>query len=97
MKNIACIILLFFSLNLNSYEGDDDKSRFQILTKCNTVDPINFNEAKTKITFYGDSRMDFVNAGSWYGNNTMAKILNEPYNGVPYSSGDLFSDDKKGY
>lgn len=73
---------------LQGYEGD---GRQPIMLECNTKDF--YDSTQTKITFYGDSRMDFVNKGGVYGNSTMPSILNEPYgNAGAYSADQLFSD-----
>lgn len=63
------------------FEGDGD---FDIMGKCITDDPVKlrYNSIQTKITFYGDSRMDFVNNGGVYGNNRMDTILNVPYGNI---------------
>jgi hypothetical protein len=86
---IFFLLLLAFSNKTESYEGD---GRGVIMYDCNTSDDENivFDLAKTKITFYGDSRMDFVNTPG-YGNSSMDRILNEPYNGVPVPSDQAFS------
>jgi hypothetical protein len=92
------ILIFFFSLDMFAYEGDD---KAVIMNDCITYKKkpnsedleVNFYDpAKTKITFYGDSRMDLVNGGGGYGNNTMAGILNTPYNGVAIPVEQLFKD-----
>ncbi|HNH09910.1 MAG TPA: SGNH/GDSL hydrolase family protein, partial [Leptospiraceae bacterium] len=71
------------------------------MLECNTKDF--YDPAQTKITFYGDSRMDFVNSPG-YGNSTMPSILNEPFGSAgAYSADSLFSEEsiqnlgKEGY
>ncbi|HMV81296.1 MAG TPA: hypothetical protein PK453_28330 [Leptospiraceae bacterium] len=101
MKKSVYLLALFSVINLYSYEGDGAGS---IMTECKTVgEKVVYSSTQTKITFYGDSRMDFVNSPG-YGNSTMPSILNEPYgNSGAYSADSLFSEEsiqnlgKEGY
>lgn len=88
MKNrikIIILIILFLSFALNGYEGNGGQG------DCDTTDI--YDITLTKITFYGDSRMDLVDGGGIYGNNTMHDILNVPYNDTSeYSDSERFSE-----
>ncbi|HNF28364.1 MAG TPA: hypothetical protein PKV80_28125, partial [Leptospiraceae bacterium] len=65
MKKSVYLLALFSVINLYSYEGDGAGS---IMTECKTVgEKVVYSSTQTKITFYGDSRMDFVNSPG-YGN-----------------------------
>ena len=88
-KSIILIVMLYTSI-LSGYEGD---GLSVIMTDCKTVgDLIFYDPSQTKITFFGDSRMDFVNNGGVYGDNKMNTILNVPYgNNPPYSADQTFA------
>ncbi|HMV81294.1 MAG TPA: hypothetical protein PKA14_25435 [Leptospiraceae bacterium] len=90
MKKNLYLLAMLSVTNLYSYEGDGAES---IMIECDTVDKkVVYSTTQTKITFYGDSRMDFVNNRGVYGNNTMDTILNEPYeNNSPYSADQTFA------
>ncbi|MDX1959438.1 MAG: hypothetical protein SFU98_12745 [Leptospiraceae bacterium] len=87
---IFCLIFLLIT-NAQSHEVDRE---LLVMKDCITNDPKKnfFTPSVTKITFYGDSRMDLVNKGGVFGSNSMAKILNEPYKGIQQSS--EFLDDE---
>ena len=103
MKTFLILFLLgvlSISNILFPYEGDGNS---QIMSECKTVKTKEgegtFYNTTTKITFYGDSRMDYVNQGGIHGTRpngdarTMADILNVPVLGqLAYTGNDIFQD-----
>ncbi|MCP5502916.1 MAG: hypothetical protein H7A25_23650 [Leptospiraceae bacterium] len=73
-------------MRLYAYEGGADSD---LMNHCDTIkirDTKNtslYNSEKTKITFYGDSRMDLVDGGGIWASSTMDQILNVPYSTIP--------------
>ena len=92
---IFLIGILSISNLLFPYEGDGNP---QIMRDCNTKGPTSYYDSTTKVTFYGDSRMDYVNqpeSGTRPNGDarTMADILNIPLPGQPaYTGADIFQD-----
>ncbi|MCB1145134.1 MAG: hypothetical protein KDK54_23020 [Leptospiraceae bacterium] len=76
IKNLI-IIMVLLSSQIVAYEGDG------VNLSCDTSQL--YDPTETKITFYGDSRMDFVNNGGVYGNKSMDYILNiQPDNSLVF-------------
>jgi hypothetical protein len=89
MSKISFSILavsLFLTCQIQAYESNGNH------LSCNTL--AIFDQDKTKITFYGDSRMDLVDGGflNLYGFNTMHGILNIQADGNLYPDGEKFDE-----